>query len=164
MIQTSYFKCLPTTSNKHYSLGMGSLASVQNQMCQQSVAFDHSIFTTYFIALFCYAFSAWLYHHHTCTSNLLTALHLHTDARLTLCTIHTVSLASVYTQQAASPYHWRKCSHEYRCTSWQCKIYQLILDFFRNKCGDKIKKTSITRCRVNDTDATGFTVKILPDL
>ena len=91
MLQTSYFKCLPATS-----LGMRSLASVQNQICQRPVASDHSILTTYFINLFYYAFSAWLYHHHACTSNLLTALHLHTDARLTLCTIHSQSGISIH--------------------------------------------------------------------
>ena len=49
VLQPSYFNCHPVTSNMHYSLGKGSLASVQNH----PVAFDHSIFTTYLIALFC---------------------------------------------------------------------------------------------------------------
>lgn len=141
-----------------------------NQISKHHVAFDHSIFTTYFSLcnlVNCptpLCISVWLYHHQAYMSNSLTALLLHSDARLTACTIHSQFGIGIHPTSCFNIVLEKIliCISMQELTVQNTPVTLRLLQ--KQPMWWQDQKHSLQRCTVSDTDATTITVKTLPAL
>jgi hypothetical protein len=141
---------------------------VWNQICKQHVAFDRSIFTTYFWlcnlvnCLITLHISVWLYHCQAYMMNLLTPLLLHTDVKLTAYTIHSQSGIGIHPTSCfnTAPEKLLICISMEELTVQNTPVNLRLLQ--KQQVWSQDQKHRLQRYIVSDTDATRITVKTLP--